>query len=1014
MKKCAAIAHHLAPAVLLFLAAPASAQGWADPALRLVPIVLSSSGLNGAFYTSELTLTNRDSWNATLTLTYTAAFGGGGGTGTYPLPAGRQVVASDAIEFLRGRGIPIPAAGNRGGTLLVKFSGLSSPDLASVTVRTLSLVPEGRAGLSYPGFAPATAYQGTVWLGGLRQNAADRSNLALVNAGFPGDGSIALRVTVFSGDGSGSVTLPDVMLGAGGFSQLNEVLAGPGYAQGFASVTRVAGTAPFFAYGVVNDQANADGSFVPPVAATALSATTSMTLPAVVETSKFTTEVVLANWSGQAKSVTLFYAADALTANGQTATVPLVLPARQQVVIPSFVKYLRDRGIAGVPSPGPTFTGPLRISVSEGDLSGIFAGGRTSAAGSRGRYGVFYSAVADGRNQTRDVWIHGLQQTGTDRSNLALVNTGDADGNPDVFQIDLFDGATGTKAATVSNVSVAAHRFFQIGSILSAYAPTVTSAWAHVVQVGGVNSFISYGVVNDGAQPDQRSGDGAFLASSSVGGRVLTNVQMAPLKSDTIAYLQANPADAGAKGITLSGSSAKFATSTGGFTVTAGDQTQIVGRSGFFSLGSYPPGAVSAEARGGGAEQAFRQPFPPAALLVQDGQPPEPIAVGVTIPDADRSGMNPPGAVLGARFLLDAPLPCPRADSNGPLCPTNACPPCEDHPPASPERVCLDYDGLCADGHHYGGADCSLATVNFLGSTCFSWSLDFPCCVNEGAYVAGGPTCWDNHKGRTCKTLVSAGHGFQMTAGSLTTEPIPDSTAEKITLACGQSVRIALHNSACANTSLVSLNGARGGASGGLCPAGGTLTDPSGAPIGASGTAIPHYTGSSPNWVHVPDLTLTYTAPTSVNCSAGTATDVIDGKASGFERRILVAVNCPGPASPPPSIINVREDIDPKQTVTSYSVPAQTFDNSRPTYSWQILYPPGSAPCGGLVDPKAAGSGNGFQHAGCPEDWTQAVKIKVTVTDGLRQSTSCTFCARSWEGRGPIPASQACTSGACP
>ncbi|MGZ6972168.1 MAG: hypothetical protein ACXVID_10925, partial [Thermoanaerobaculia bacterium] len=56
--------------------------------------------------------------------------------------------------------------------------------------------------------------------------------------------------------------------------------------------------------------------------------------------------------------------------------------------------------------------------------------------------------------------------------------------------------------------------FFQMNTILAQYAPSVTSGYAFVTRTSGSNPFIAYAVVNDGGQPGQRSGDGAFVAAS--------------------------------------------------------------------------------------------------------------------------------------------------------------------------------------------------------------------------------------------------------------------------------------------------------------------------------------------------------------------------------------------------------------------------------------------------------------------------------------------------------------------
>ena len=113
-----------------------------------VPVILTSAGRNNAFFTSELTLTNRGSEKATLHYTYTARSGGGNGTATDRLAPGRQRIKSDAIGYLQSLGIPIPNSGNRIGTLRVEVFGSSG---VSVVTRTTTAVPEGRAGLSYPG-----------------------------------------------------------------------------------------------------------------------------------------------------------------------------------------------------------------------------------------------------------------------------------------------------------------------------------------------------------------------------------------------------------------------------------------------------------------------------------------------------------------------------------------------------------------------------------------------------------------------------------------------------------------------------------------------------------------------------------------------------------------------------------------------------------------------------------------------------------------------------------------------
>ncbi len=480
-----------------------------------VPIVLSSGGLGGAFFTSELGLTNRGSTDASISYAYTAAFGGSSGTATDSLQAGRQKILSDAITFLKGLGIRLGDSGDRGGTLRITFTGLSSADAGAATVRTTTSVAEGRAGLAYTGLPPSRLLSAPVYLCGLRQNATDRSNVAIMNAGGPADGDVTLRLTVVSGDPANPKTqaLPDIPLSPGGFNQVSGILASNGLTltNGYVRVERISGTAPFYAYGIVNDQANSDGSFVEPVVASPAIAVTGATLPVVVETSTFSTEAVLTNLTSSARTVRCTYVASALLGGSVSFDISL-LPNEQQI-LPDFVQVLRDRGV--VPGArGPTFAGALFVTDATGDLRGISIGARTSAAGGGGRYGLFYSAVANGTEATTSAWLYGLQQNADNRTNLALVNIGSADSSTDVFRIDLYDGATGQKTTTVDDVSVPAKGFFQMNTILAQYAPGVTSGYAFVTRTSGSNPFIAYAVVNDGGQPGQRSGDGAFVAAS--------------------------------------------------------------------------------------------------------------------------------------------------------------------------------------------------------------------------------------------------------------------------------------------------------------------------------------------------------------------------------------------------------------------------------------------------------------------------------------------------------------------
>lgn len=475
----------------------------------LVPIVLSSGGAAGSYYTSEMTLTNRGPTAAKLDFAYTAAFGGGDGAATDWLPAGQQRIVPDAISYLRTLGVPIPAGDGRGGTLRVLVSEASAADV-SVNVRTTTKVEGGRAGLAYP--AVASGLTAPVYLCGLRQNSADRSNVAILNAGEPGAGNVVLRLTLLSGDSSLRTTLPDETLAPGGFKQFTEVFKGLGITNGYVKVERVSGTAPYYAYAVVNDQVNSDGSFVPPVPATANTGKKTLILPVAVESGAFTTEIVLTSFATVKKTLSFSYVAETVSTSDKTAKFTLALEPGTQVVLPNLLQYLRDNQVAGIGPAGTGYAGALFATVDTTDAQGIVIAGRTSAAGGGGRYGLFTTATAQGEGIDGDSWLYGLQQDAENRTNLALVNTGQYT-STDTFTVELFDGATGSLAGRVEGVELAPKRWTQIGTILAQYAPGTTQAYARITRTAGANPHLAYAVINDGAGPGLRSGDGAFLAA---------------------------------------------------------------------------------------------------------------------------------------------------------------------------------------------------------------------------------------------------------------------------------------------------------------------------------------------------------------------------------------------------------------------------------------------------------------------------------------------------------------------
>jgi hypothetical protein len=495
------------------------AMGWktvgtppAEPSVRTIPIVLDVSGVGGVRFTTELTLSSRSIAPAEVELSYTpaAALGAsGGGTATTSLPAHGQLLIPDALGWLRDHGVAVPASGNQGGTLKVTFRGDDCPIFFSAGGRTTAPAGSGRAGLAYPAIRQQDGIPDSAVVFGLRENAADRSNLALLNMGAA---PVTLRVKLFSGSADGrSATLPDVMLDAGQWTQLSRVLAGPGYANGWAVVDLVAGAGPFAAYGVFNDNATNDGSFVPAVRNYFYKE--AQYVPVLVETPAFTSELIVTNLIDTPVTALIAYVESLNPQGGAGGKATLSLAPYEQRILPSAVDWLRTHGVALGARGAGSYAGSASVTIS--DSSGVtiaLAGARTSASGDGGSYGLFTPGISWTRTDYFATWVYGLKQDATSRSNLAVLNVGDDDAAM-TFHVNVYDGDTGVLAGRTSAFTLAPLGWKQFDSVLAAFG--LRSGYAEVVAESDSRSFIAYGVVNDGSTPSSgRTNDGSYVASS--------------------------------------------------------------------------------------------------------------------------------------------------------------------------------------------------------------------------------------------------------------------------------------------------------------------------------------------------------------------------------------------------------------------------------------------------------------------------------------------------------------------
>lgn len=522
-------------AILGASAPPALAEG-ASAAL-FVPIVLSSSGAGGSFFTSELTLSNRGSTTAAVELRYTAAFGGGEGSCSETLLPGEQMVIADAIAHLHGRGVPLPPSGNRGGTLNATFTGLSAPDAAAVTVRTTTgtapPLPSGAAGLAYPGVLPSSGTTTEATLYGLRATSKDRSNVAVYN---PASEPVTVRVTVHSGNGSGTSFVKESALDlpAFGWQQVSFVFDGTGISDGWVTVEKTGGAGVFGAYAVVNCNGTSDGSFVPATLAGASGSR--ITVPVLVETtSGFVSELVLANRSASDATLTLDYV-ESLATTPAHGTASVTLRAREQLILPDALDYLRDIGIPVGKRGAANYAGALRISVAGAALADVFAGARTaSLCPAGGQFGLFTPGVYEGMEASTEALLYGLRADAFNRTNVAVLNAGGDGAGPVTLELQAYDGnAGGAPRGSPEAVSLEPGAWHQYSGFLGSRG--VGNGWVRVARTSGTAPWIAYGVVNDGGAPGERTGDGAYVAMVAAAEAAPCTWELSTLHESVSAY----------------------------------------------------------------------------------------------------------------------------------------------------------------------------------------------------------------------------------------------------------------------------------------------------------------------------------------------------------------------------------------------------------------------------------------------------------------------------------------------
>ena len=466
----------------------------------LLPVVLETPGAGGSYYTSEVTVASRLAASVDVFLTYTASVGGGSGFARLTLGPGEQRILPGILGWLRSQGLPIPSdTSTRVGTLTATFSGAASASGLFLGARTSTPDPAGGAGTFGLFYLSSPVVTDSVTVFGLQQGAAQRSNLALVNTG---PGPVTLH-TVLLGPAGRTLSTTDTGLAPYGWTQINTPLAGTGAASGVALVTRTSGTSTFSAYGVLNDTVTSDGSFIPPLLAD--SSPPDRLVPIVLSVAGYASELTLTNLTSSSLALTLSYKASPQLGSGTgSGSGTVTLAPNEQRIAPDALAFLRQAGIP-VPATGDA-GGSLDIRASTGTASSFAAGARTFiGAKGGGTFGLFYTGLTLGESAVSSATIQGLQQSASQRSNLAVVNRGDA-GDTITLRVTYY-GPNGLVAGAQDTKSLAPGEWAQFNQPLASRG--VTAGWAKVEKLFGASRFVAYGVLND-----QTNSDGSYIPMS--------------------------------------------------------------------------------------------------------------------------------------------------------------------------------------------------------------------------------------------------------------------------------------------------------------------------------------------------------------------------------------------------------------------------------------------------------------------------------------------------------------------
>lgn len=441
------------------------------PHRSLISVTTQTNGVGGTAWRTELSIFNAGTSGASVTMLFLPGAGGSVISRNVFLAPQQSITYGNTLLELFG----VP---NGAGAVAIEATSAGTSAQLRISSRTYTNGSNGTYGQAVPDVA---SLDKTLYITGMQSNAAFRTNVGLVNRGTS---DMAATLTLYDASGA-TVGTANVTVPASNFSQQPLASYFPAVSGRSYDVLsmRVAADAAeaLSAYASVIDNTSQDPIYVQAVPAPASG---SLTLPVVgrapgVNGTFWRSDVAFFNPTGNRINVDVRYA-------GQTKT--LSLPSRDTVVLEDVLSEFGQ-------SSGQ---GSLGVSWTAGEFGPVVTSRTYTTTVGAGTYGQSIDPVA---SFASDVFVPGLRNDGSYRSNVGFVNGGTTS---ESFFVTLLSAA-GTELGTTV-LTLTPGQQWQ-ASISSMFPDVPQGSFTLAVRGDGDARLFAYG-----SMVDNLSGDPVFFA----------------------------------------------------------------------------------------------------------------------------------------------------------------------------------------------------------------------------------------------------------------------------------------------------------------------------------------------------------------------------------------------------------------------------------------------------------------------------------------------------------------------